>query len=704
MKHFTRTIGLLLLAALCIGMLSSCVTLPYMDWATEGTTDTTGKTDNGSTPPNDPGDDPGDDPGESYPIITIAEALERCGESGNVTDARYYIRGTVASVTDARYGAMIVEDETGSISVYGTYSADGSVGYADMTEKPYKGDTVILHCILQNYNGTKEVKDARLIKLIPADNAIDESAYTEMTVAEARDAAADAKVKVDGVVAAITYSNGQKPAGVYLVDETQSIYVYDVDLASRVTVGTRIVILATKTYWILEKEQENAAKFGYRGCCQLEDVTLVEQAAGTGDFDKSWIPESTVKDILDTPVSENITTSLYRVNALVSKVPGSGFVNYYINDLDGTTGSYVYTQCNGADFSWLDEFDGKICTVYLSVINAKSSASECFFRFLPVAVADEGFVFDSAEAPAHAVKYYGLPQIGTSYTGDPALELVTSVSSTLLGFEGVTLSYASDNESVVWFAAEGDQVTLHCGDAGTATVTVTASHGGNTHSATVTVKVEENITYETITVAEAIATAPDEIVTVRGIVGPSVVNKSGFYLFDESGMIAVLVDASVFEGIEIGHEIVLRGRRECYKDAGKTHAGQTCIVEGEVLANYYGTHDYPTDDFITGKTLKDLYDLDATVDYTTNVYVVTATVSVSGDDYYTNIVLNDGTSKFNLYCSSAKQYDFLQAFAGEEVTMEIAVCNWNNKNYYRGCVLAVYTEDGKVLNELNFNV
>ena len=37
------------------------------------------------------------------------------------------------------------------------------------------------------------------------------------------------------------------------------------------------------------------------------------------------------------------------------------------------------------------------------------------------------------------------------------------------------------------------------------------------------------------------------------------------------------------------------------------------------------------------------------------------------------------------------------------ITIEVAACNWNDKNYYTGCVLAVITEDGKILNELNFS-
>ena len=386
-----------------------------------------------------------------YETITIAEALEICGEPGNVTEERYYIRAIVQSITNPQYGAMVIEDETGSIPVYGTYSADGAIGYAEMTEKPYKGDEVLLHCILQNYNGTKEVKNARLIEFKSNACNVDESDYTEMSIAEARTAAKGDLVKVDGVVAAITYANGMKPSGVMLVDDTQSIYVYDGDLAGRVAEGNTVTILAEKDWWILEKEQSAAAKHGYQGCCQLTNVTLVSNDEGNTDFDKTWIEENTVKNIVENPIEEDITTIIYKVTALVEKREGTGFTNYYFFDLDGETGSYTYTQCNGSDFAWVDEFDGKICTVYLTALNAKSADSGCNYRLLPIAIEDEGFVFDVADAAKFAVEYYGVDQIEESYTGDPALSLTASVSSELLGFEGATLSYASDNEDVVYF-------------------------------------------------------------------------------------------------------------------------------------------------------------------------------------------------------------------------------------------------------------
>ncbi len=639
--------------------------------------------------------------------ITVARALELCGEPGNVTEQRYYIRAKVKTITNPAYGAMIIADETGEISVYGTYSADGSLTFAELGETPKKGDEVLLACILQNYNGDKEVKNARLIEWKKNETPFDASAYTAATIAEAREADEGAKLKVSGVVARITYANGYIPSGVILVDGTSSIYVYDGDVAGQVSIGNTVELAGTKAYWILGTEADNAAKFGYKGSCQLDEVTLISNDKGNTAFDKSWITETTVKELIDTPVSENITNKIYKADALIVRADGNGYINYYIDDLDGYTGSYVYTQCNGGDFAWLDEFDGKICTVYFVAINAKSSSTGCNWRLLPIEVIDEGYTFDTKNTAEHAVKYYGVGQFLASYTGDPALELITKVSSELLGFTDATITYSSSNTAVVSFAEENGKLVMHCGDEGTATVTVSSTYEGVTYSETVTIEVAANLDVEYITVAEAIATPYDTDVVVKGIVGPSLVNQQGgFYLFGEDGsMIAVkLSDASKIAEIAIGHEIVLTGMRERYiKDDSYTTYGQDAIVNCVVIANYYGEHEYSTAKFITDKTLADIKALDVTESHSTEVYVVTVSVTFFETDFYTSLKIEQGGVELPLYCSSANQYKWLKQFDGQEITIEIAPCNWNDKkDNYRGCVLAVITEDGKIFNTLNF--
>ena len=104
-------------------------------------------------------------------------------------------------------------------------------------------------------------------------------------------------------------------------------------------------------------------------------------------------------------------------------------------------------------------------------------------------------------------------------------------------------------------------------------------------------------------------------------------------------------------------------------------------------------------------TIQQLYALDITVDFTTNVYVLQAKVVVEGNQYYSNILLQDanGGDKLRLYCNSSKQYSWLEAYANQVVTLELAVCNWNDKSYYTGCVISVTDAQGnKTINTLNF--
>ena len=641
---------------------------------------------------------------DNYDIITIAEAIELAKAAGqDGTAERYYISGTVKTVSNPGYGEMTVMDETGEIYVYGTYSLDGSLKYSEMTDKAVAGDEVLLHCILSTYNDQPQVKNARLIDYKHVEVEIDTSEYPVATVEEARAMEAGEKVRITGVVARITYANGYVPSGVILVDGNDSIYVYDGDVAGQVTIGNKIEVAGTKAYWILDTEKNNAEKFGYKGCNQLDNAILVSNDKGSHDITTADFEETTVKELLDIPVTEDVTTQIYKVNALVKKVPGNGFVNYYFFDIDGETGAYAYTQCNGGDFAWLDEFDGKICTVYITLLNAKSTSSDCYFRILPVEVVDEGYTFNTDNAAEYAVKYHGVGQFLSQYTGNPKLELVTNVDSALLGFEGATLTYSSSDTDVVYFKVVDGVTVFNCKNSGTATVTVIGEYNGKTYSETVEITVVANEEQETVTIEDVIEMEIGEEVVVRGIVGPSAANQPAFYLFDETGMIAVkMSNANDFSTFTIGNEVVIRGKRDAL---GKNGAhSQICISNATVEANYYGEHEYNTDFFITDKTAQDFYNLDENVlTETCNVYVLKVKVEFYDGAYSSGLKLISGGTSISVYCSGAGQYSWLKQFDGQEVTVELAPCNWNTKSYYASCVLAVVLEDGtKVYNDYNF--
>ena len=498
-------------------------------------------------------------------IYTIAELIAMMPSDGSVTTERYYVKATIKSIDDAGFGAMTIEDPTGTLSVYGTYSSDGAKRYSELDEKPEKGDTVLLYGTIQNYkNKTPEIKSGWIIEFTNGTPTWSEDDYTEMTIGEAREAAVDSLVKVTGVVSRITFANGMKPNGFIIVGDNSSIYVYDNQIAITVAVGNKITLLAKKTMFIASKEANSAKKFGYKGACQLIDGHLLSNDEATNDLDLSFAQEKTVKEVIETSPSANITSLIYHSNALIKRVQkeGQNFVNYYIDDLDGKTGSYVYTACDGNDFAWMDQYDGKICSVYYTALNAKSTSTGVLFRFLPIKIEDNNYQFNKADAPKFAVEYYGLEQFDTVYSADPEKEMLTSVTSDLLNFGTATLSYSSSNTDLAYFETGKDgKVIFHIksGSEGTATITVTGHlDGQKDFSKTMNIKITKPVDVSlAVNVKAAIDASKGTELLVKGVIGPSLVNKNGFYLIDETGSLAVVMNSTdEFNGLQIGQKRV----------------------------------------------------------------------------------------------------------------------------------------------------
>lgn len=639
---------------------------------------------------------------------------------GSVTTERYYVKAEIKSIDNADYGAMTIKDPTGTLSVYGTYSSDGVKRYSELDEKPVKGDTVLLYGTIQNYkNKTPEIKIGWIIEFTKGTPTWSEDDYTEMTIGEAREAAVDSLVKVTGVVSRITFANGMKPNGFIIVGDNSSIYVYDNQIAITVAIGNKITLLAKKTMFIPSKEASSAKKFGYKGACQLIDGHLLSNDEATNDLDLSFAQEKTVKEVIETSPSDNITSLIYHSNALIKRVQkeGQNFVNYYIDDLDGKTGSYVYTSCDGKDFAWMDQYDGKICSVYYTALNAKSSSTGVLFRFLPIKIEDNNYQFNIAEAPKFAVEYYGLEQFDTVYSADPEKEMLTSVTSDLLKFGTVTLSYSSNNTALAYFDETGEdgKVIFHInsGTEGTATITVTGHlDGQKDFSKTMDIKITKPVDVSSaVNVKAAINASKGIELLVKGVIGPSLVNKDGFYLIDDTGSLAVVMNSrDELNGLQIGQTVYIKGKRDLFASArnGNPSRFERCMTGCQIFKNEFGNVDYSTASFIKGKTLADLIALPVADDYhTAEVYVITAGLKFVKNKNFSNAYLKDGDSEMQLYCSNAaSQYQWINPYVDDTktYTMEVAVCNWNNGKSFKACLLSITDSNGnKVMNTLNFN-
>ena len=640
---------------------------------------------------------------DGYETVSVSDAKSDFIVSGDKMQD-YYIKAAVSSLDDASAGKLTVTEDNVSLKIESLVAVgeDGeAVKFNDMAEKPEKDSVITVKVNLELVEGEIVAWFGVLIEVETDDDNGNEAPNLPLgTIAAARELEEGADVRVAGTVVRVTYAFGMKPTGFILADETSSIYVYDSAAAKSVKEGNRVELIGQRAYWILEEEQTHAAKFGYKGSSQIEKVTILSNDKKTdSEFDKSWIQQISVKELVDTPVTEDVTSKIYKLTALVKEVPGSGFTNFYFYDLDGKTGAYTYTQCNGDDFLWLREFEGKFCTVYITALNAKSTSSDCYFRFLPVAVYDEGFSFEHSDAPEYAVKYHGLTQLKESYSGDPALTLYTSVSSELLGFDGVTLSFSSSDESVIKFTETADGVIMNCPGFGTATVTVTARLGDFNYSDTTKITVTENTDVGYIGVGDAIEAEAGETVTVKGIVGPSFVhaNRRGFYLIDQSGTIAVsFASADDLIDIAIGNEVIVTGKRDTIKSA------QICIDEAALVSNYYGTSSLPENAIDGTKSLAEIKNLTDT----TKIFSVTASAEfiVGGYSKTYNLVceVNGTKESYQLYSSNAEtQYSFL-ADVTEDTTVLVTLCNWNGKGY-KLCAVGAVIDGNTVYNEYSFS-
>ncbi|MDY2746626.1 MAG: hypothetical protein SOV57_05440 [Bacilli bacterium] len=511
---------------------------------------------------------------ENYECISVERAIELAREAGeNGTSESYYVRGTIKTVSNPTYGQMIITDGTNELSVYGTYSSDGSLRYSELEDKPVAGDEVVLYGQLKTYKDSPEMGKGYIMEFVHNTPDVDINDYQAVSVLEARNKEKGAKVKLSGVVASITYANGLIPNGLYLVDNTSSIYVYGRDIAGQVKVGNTITIAGEKDYYVLEKEQANAEKFNYKGANQISKPVLLKNDNQVSSWDKSWVEEIYVKSVMETPVSNDITTKIFKTTALIKKVEGSGFTNYYIDDLDGKTGSYAYSQANGTDFSWLDKFDCKICTVYFAAHNAKAGAASCVYRFVPIEVIDENYQFDLAYSCDYALRFFGKDQFETKYSNDPALKLISSVSSELLGIDNVELSFTSSNTDALEFVVEEGVVTMHTKEVSVKTdveVTIKATYESSSvvHKITISVLPEQKI--EGMSIQEAISATDGTEITVKGIVLSSLVNQSGFYIIDETGVIAVRTkDEGTDKTVKPGDLVSVKGTKKHIKATDK---------------------------------------------------------------------------------------------------------------------------------------
>ena len=131
--------------------------------------------------------------------LTIAEAIAMGSAMSHdtYTSGKYYVTGVIKEVYNTTYGNMRLTDSEGNIlTIYGTYSADGSARYDAMSVKPVAGDTVTIYGKVGQYNGTAQIKNGWIVEHTPEGEEPDASEPVETEPQETEPSTGDGYIKV----------------------------------------------------------------------------------------------------------------------------------------------------------------------------------------------------------------------------------------------------------------------------------------------------------------------------------------------------------------------------------------------------------------------------------------------------------------------------------------------------------------------------
>lgn len=211
-----------------------------------------------------------------------------------------------------------------------------------------------------------------------------------MTIAEAESQTIGTIVTVKAVVARLTYKSGFTTQGMFLVDETGSMFCYNGTSSLENLVGVdnyyEVIVQGTLDRYI--KSDANATAESYTGDFQLTDVEVLSMDTNYHDISLTAIETTTIDAIVSTLPSTNISGNVYRVSAYVEKVESTYYTAYYLYaDSTKTVQLSLYSQLSGADFDeLLEDLSGQQVDMLIGIQNLNLKSSDSNWRACPIYV------------------------------------------------------------------------------------------------------------------------------------------------------------------------------------------------------------------------------------------------------------------------------------------------------------------------------
>ena len=139
----------------------------------------------------------------------------------------------------------------------------------------------------------------------------------------------------------------------------------------------------------------------------------------------------------------------------------------------------------------------------------KGSDSGVFYRFLPIEVESDSYVYPASEFASYVETYVVKPQFEEVYYADPAKLLETKVSNDLINLKDATVEYSVTSGNEYFYLTTTEEgTTLHKVEEevnGEATLSYTITAGTTVLTNTVTLVAKEPVKYDPITIEESYA-------------------------------------------------------------------------------------------------------------------------------------------------------------------------------------------------------
>ena len=297
----------------------------------------------------------------SYKEATVAEVL-----AASTGDDYYKVTGTVKNIKSAVYGNFDLEDETGSIYVYGLTKAPVAKNDKSFESLGIKeGDIVTLVGKRAEYNGSAQIGSAYYLYHQEGTSEPDVEEIKEVSIADFNAAAEDDTwYKIQGLVANIksdVYGN------LTLKDASGEIYVYGVraEKAGDNKVFGTLNIKEGDILTVIAK------RGSYNGNAQALDAYMDSNIS---------VKTATVQEFLAAEVGD----AYYRLTGAVEKIANTTYGNFDIKDATGSVLVYgLATGWKGASkqFESLQIVEGNNITIIgkRAAYNGTAQVGSAFF-------------------------------------------------------------------------------------------------------------------------------------------------------------------------------------------------------------------------------------------------------------------------------------------------------------------------------------